>query len=102
MKAALSVRSIIREAEIFTQYDIATQVNIITEEGLLVYSTKAFRFNEDISDHSFFDKLQSGQQGGFFVDEGKFKKELVAYARPHNLQVLGEQDWIFVIKHQIG
>jgi len=102
LKAALSVRSIIREAEIFTQYDIATQVNIITEEGRLVYSTKAFRFNEDISDHSFFDKLQSGQQGGFFVDEGKFKKELVAYARPHNLQVLGEQDWIFVIKHQIG
>jgi len=102
LKAALSVRSIIREAEIFTQYDVATQVNIVTEEGRLVYSTKAFRFNEDISDHSFFDKLQRGQQGGFFVDDGRFKTELVAYARPHNLQVLGEQDWIFVIKHQIG
>jgi len=102
LKAALSVRSIIREAEIFTQYDVTTQVNIVTEEGRLIYSTTPFRFNEDISDHSFFDKLQSGQQGGFFIDEGEFKKELVAYTRPHNLQVMGEQDWIFVIKHQIG
>ncbi|MCH7758590.1 MAG: sensor histidine kinase [Thaumarchaeota archaeon] len=102
LKAGLSVRSIIREAEIFTQYEETTQVNIITEEGHLIYSTKAFRFNENISDHSFFEKLQSGQQGGFFVDEGEFKKELVAYSRPSNLQVMGEQDWIFVIKHEIG
>lgn len=102
LKTGLSLRSIIREAEIFTQADISTQVNIITEQGNIVYSTKAFRFNEDISDQRFFEKLQSGQQGGFFVDDGKFKTELVAYARPHNLPVLGEQDWIFVIKHQIG
>jgi len=102
LKAALSVRSIIREAEIFTQYDVTTQVNIITEEGRLVYSTMPFRFNENISDQSFFDKVQSGQQGGFFVDEGEFKKELIAYSRPSNLQVLGEQDWIFLIKHEIG
>ncbi len=102
LKAALSVRSIIREAEIFTQYDVTTQVNIVTEEGRLIYSTTPFRFNENISDQSFFKKLQSGQQGGFFVDEGEFKKELVAYSRPHNLQVMGEQDWIFIIKHQIG
>ncbi len=102
LKAGLSVRSIIREAEISTQYEDTTQVNIVTEEGYLVYSTKAFRFNEDISDHSFFNKLQSGQQRGFFVNDGEFKKELVAYVRPSNLQVLGEQDWIFVVKHQIG
>ncbi len=102
LKAGLSLRSIIREAEIFTQSDISTQVNIITEEGNLVYSTKAFRFNEDISHENFFGKLQEGQQEGFFVDEGEFKNELVAYARPHNLLVLDEQNWIFVIKHQIG
>jgi len=102
LKAALSVRSIIREAEIFTQYDVTTQVNIVTEEGRLIYSTTPFRFNENISDQRFFDKIQSGQQGGFFVDEGEFKKELVTYSRPSNLQVIGEQDWIFIIKHQIG
>jgi len=102
LKAALSVRSIIREAELFTQYDDTTQVNIVTEGGRLVYSTKAFRFNEDVSDHSFFNKLQSGQQRGFFVVDGEFKKELVSYVRPSNLQVFGEQDWIIVIKHEIG
>jgi len=102
LKAGLSLRSIIRAAEIFTQSDISTQVNIITEQGNIIYSTKAFRFNEDISDQRFFNKLQSGQQEGFFVDKGKFKTELVAYARPHNLLVLEAQDWIFVIKHQIG
>ena len=102
MKAALSVRSMIREAEIFTQPDSSTQVNIITEQGNLVYSSTAFRFHEDISDQNFFNKLQASPQEGFFVNEGEFKTELVAYARPHNLSVLGEQDWIFVIKHQIG
>jgi len=102
LKAALSVRSIIREAEIFTQYDVTTQVNIVTEDGRLIYSTMPFRFNENISEQPFFKKLQSGQQGGFFVDEGEFKKELVTYSRSPNLQVIGEQDWIFVIKHQIG
>lgn len=102
LKAALSVSSIIQEAEISTQYDETTQVNIVTGDGNLIYSTKAFRFNEDISDHSFFDKLQSGQQRGFFVDDGESKKELFAYVRPSNLQVLGEQDWIIVIKHEIG
>jgi len=74
LKAALSVGSIIQEAEISTQYDETTQVNIVTDDGYLIYSTKAFRFNEDISDHSFFDKLQSGQQQGFFVDDGESKK----------------------------
>jgi len=102
LKAALSVRSIIREAEILTQYEATTKVNIVTEEGRLVYSTIPFRFNKDISDQSFFDKIQSGQQGGFFVDEGEFIKELIAYARPHNLSVLGEQDWIFLIRHEVG
>ena len=102
MKAALSVRSMIREAEIFTQPDSSTQVNIITEQGNLVYSSTAFRFHEDISDQNFFKKLQASPQEGFFVNEGEFKTELVAYVRPHNLSVLGEQDWIFVIKHQIG
>ena len=102
MLAGLSVRSIIREAEIFTQYEETTHVNIITEEGHLIYSTEAFRFNENISDHSFFEKLQSGQQEGFFVDEGEFKKELVVYMRPSHLQFLGKQDWIVVIKHEIG
>ncbi len=102
LKAALSVRSNIREAEIFTQYDDTTQVNIVTEDGRLVYSTKTFRFNEDISDHNFFNKLQSGPQQGFFIDDGEFKKELIAYVRPSNLQVFGEQDWIIVIKHEIG
>ena len=102
LKAPLSISSIIQEYEIFPQYDETVQVSIVTEEGNLVYSTKAFRFNEDISDHSFFDKLQSGQQQGFFVDEGESKKELFAYVRPSALQVLGEQDWIIVIKHEIG
>jgi len=102
LKADLSVSSIIQEAEFYTQYDETTQVNIVTGDGNLIYSTKAFRFNEDISDHSFFDKLQSGQQRGFFVDDGESKKELFAYVRPSNLQVLGEQDWIIVIKHEIG
>jgi len=102
LKAALSVRSIIREAEIFTQYDVTTQVNIVTEEGRLIYSTTPFRFNENISDNGFFGKIKSGQQGGFFVNEGEFKKELVTYSRPSNLQVIGEQDWVFIIKHEIG
>jgi signal transduction histidine kinase len=102
LKAALSVRSIIREAEISTQYEDTTQVNIITDEGRLIYSTKAFIFNENISDHSFFDKLQSGQQRGFFVNDEESKKELVAYVRPSHLEVLGKQDWIVVIKHEIG
>jgi len=102
MKAALSARSIIREAELFTQYDVTTQVNIVTEEGRLVYSTMPFRFNENVSDLSFFKKIQSGQQQGFFVDSGEFRKELVAYVQPSNLPVMGEQGWIFVIKHDIG
>ena len=102
LKAELSVRSIIREAEIFTRYDETTHVNIVTENGHLVYSTLPFRFNENISDHSFFEKLQRGPQGGFFVDEGEFKKEFVTYSRPSSLQVLENQEWIFVIKHEIG
>ena len=102
LKAPLSIISIIQEAEISPRYDETTQVNIVTGDGNLIYSTEAFRFNEDVSDHSFFDKLQSGQQQGFFVDDGESKKELFAYMRPSNLQVLGEQDWIIVISHEIG
>ena len=102
LKAPLSIISIIQEAEISPRYDETTQVNIVTGDGNLIYSTEAFRFNEDVSDHSFFDKLQSGQQQGFFVDDGESKKELFAYIRPSNLQVLGEQDWIIVISHEIG
>jgi len=65
-KAPLSISSIIQEYDIFPQSDKTIQVNIVTEEGRLIYSTAPFRFNENISDHIFFNKLQSGQQQGFF------------------------------------
>jgi len=102
LKGNISVRSIIREAEIFTQYDDTTQVNIITESGNLIYSTKAFRFNEDVSDEIFFDKLQTNERQGFFVTDDEFKKELVTFVKPSTFEVLGEQDWIILIKHEIG
>jgi len=102
LKGVISVRSIIREAEIFTQYDDTTQVNIITSSGNLIYSTKAFRFNEDISDESFFSKLQTDEREGFFVTDGKFKRELVTFVKPSTFEVLGKQDWIILIKHEIA
>jgi len=102
LKGVISVRSIIREAEISTQYDDTTQVNIITNSGNLIYSTKAFRFNENISDQVFFNKLQTNERQGFFVTDGQFKKELVTFVKPSTFEVLGEQDWIIIIKHEIG
>jgi len=102
LDGAISVRSIIREAEISTQYDDTTQVNIITSNGNLIYSTKAFRFNEDISDEAFFSKIKTNEQQGFFVTDAKFKRELVTFVKPSAFEVLGEQDWIIVIKHEIG
>jgi len=102
LKGIISVRSIIREAEIFTQYDDTTQVNIITTSGNLIYSTKTFRFNEDISDLVYFNKLQTNEQRGFFITDGKSKTELVTFVKPTTFEVVGGQDWIILIKHEIG
>ena len=78
----------------------------------IVAKKKLNDIENEISEKTSFDNFEkikkhigtiSNLEGGMsHVGMWKFKKELVAYVTPSNLPVVGEQGWIFVIKHDIG
>ncbi|MBW2202831.1 MAG: hypothetical protein JRF52_01715, partial [Deltaproteobacteria bacterium] len=78
MKAILTIKGIVREAEIASKQYKTTKIKLITNDGRLIYRTRAFKFMEDVSQRAFFKKIKG--QEGFFLVKKKKKKELYSYA----------------------
>lgn len=100
IKAGISSGGIIMEAAFATRYDDSTEVNIISSDGKLVYSSKAFVFNQDMTSSPIFDNLQG--ENGIFTERIVEHDELIAYAKPAKEGVLSEQNWYILLRHEMG
>ena len=56
LKALVACAEIIRRSVITTKKFDTTQIKLLTKNGALLYSTKAFRFLENVSEKGYFKK----------------------------------------------
>ena len=97
IKAVLTIKGIVREAEIAAKRYETTKIKLLTRDGRLIYRTQAFKFMEDVSNRRFFKKI-TGEEGFFEVRE-KGRDELFSYARSNDYRGLNSLGWIVVVAH---
>ena len=91
---------IIREAEILAGEYETTGINLITEDGKLIYSTQTFRFLEDVSEMEFVKKIRD--QSGFFIVEEGGRDRLVSYAYMRDREGHEGHHWVLVVRHDVA
>ncbi len=99
MKAEVALKSIVRSAEIAVKKYETTRIKLITKDGRLIYSTRAFKFLEDISDKNFFKQIKG--QKGFFIGKYGGRERLYSYARSKGYRDFEGLGWILVVGHDV-
>lgn len=99
MKGLVNIKSIIRHEEITTRRYETTDISVLTKDGQLIYSTKPFRFLDDISNRSYFKNLTG--KDGFFTARKGAKDILFSYAHSKNPKSWAGLDWILVMEHDV-
>ena len=97
IRAFVSAEEIIKEAEISIKKYETTSVKLTTKDGKLIYSTKAFRFLEDVSEKNFFKNIAS--DSGFFISEESGRQKLFSFARSKGYKDFHGHGWILVMGH---
>jgi signal transduction histidine kinase/HAMP domain-containing protein len=98
IKTVPLAREIVREAEPAAKKYNSTEILLLTADGKLIYSTKAFQVFEDVSSKEFFGNIKPGS--GFFVAKGGGGKEkLFAYAQSRGHRNFEGLKWILLAGH---
>lgn len=100
IKGVISSFVLIKSAEIYTKKHRTAEINLITEDGKLIYSTRPFRFLEDITGEKFFEKLKKSP--GFFTAVEGGKNKLFSYAHSRGYRDLKKMPWILILEHDVN
>ena len=93
--ARLSADSVIRNAVITYRKYENTEVRIVAPDGKLLYSTRAFRFMDDVSNAPYFRGIKAAS-GSFDSVEGG-RSTLYSYARSQGYLTFPGMRWIIVL-----
>jgi len=99
IKAAVAAEEIMREAEIAAKEYKTTEIKLFTKEGRLIYSSKPYKFLEDVTMKDFFKKLQ-GEKGVFISEKGS-KKNLFSYIHSKGYREFEGLQWVLLINHDV-
>lgn len=98
-KAIPQVDEMARGAEATTKKYETTEIKLITKEGRLIYSSRAFQIFEDVSKEEFFKNIKP-LGGEFFVGKGGGGREkLFAYTHSKGFRNFEGLGWILVMSH---
>jgi len=96
--AGLGVKDIIREAEVGTRKYNTTQVQIVTDDGKLIYSTMPHRFLDDVKSKPFFRNFK--KKDGYFTINGA-QPRLFSFTHSRGFKYFKGFGWILIISHQL-
>jgi signal transduction histidine kinase len=97
LKGIVEINKFIREEKVsFFRY-LTTEIELISETGKLLYSSKTFHFLEDITQQEYFRKI--GKENDFFSAYKGGSKKLCAYARTKTFGSFQGPTWILLLDH---
>ena len=99
LKAVISVKEVIREAEVATKKYQATSTILLTKEGYIIYRTRAFKFMEKLPNKNLLKEIQN--QRGFFTAEDGGMERLFSYARSKGYREFKGLGWILMVGHDL-
>jgi signal transduction histidine kinase len=100
MKAFVGTTPVIMEAQFETSVYETTEIEIVTADKRLVYSTHAFTTYEDVSSLEYVRQIDGDT--GYFVSEEGERERLYSYSvSPGYIEYEGST-WIFLMSHDAG
>jgi signal transduction histidine kinase len=99
LKSSMPLLSLLRESEIIVKRYDTTNIQLITEDGHLLYESGAFSFMTNISDTPYFDRLK--QKSDFFIIHEHERTKLLSYARSAGYGTYRGLDWFLILKHNV-
>ncbi|MBN1991258.1 MAG: PAS domain S-box protein [Anaerolineae bacterium] len=99
IKAVVPVGGIAREAEFAARKYETAEIELLTQDGRRIYATKPFRFLEDISDKTFFKRIEA--ESGFFVVEEAGREKLFAYTSSRGYREFAGLPWVLVVDYDV-
>lgn len=98
--AMISADTVIRNAVVTYKKYETTQVKLTTDGGKLIYSTKPYKFLEDVSQKDFF-RNAKGASGTFIATEGG-RATLFSYSRAVGYLTFPGMPWILLVGHDVN
>ena len=74
-----------------------TEIQVATNDGKLIYSTKPFRLLDDISRQDFFKNIE--KETGYFISEEAKREKLFSYAKSKGYKDFLGMNWIVITSH---
>ena len=97
IKAVISSKGIIKESEVLSKKYETTEIQVITNDGRLVYSSKPFRLLEDISHQDFYKNIKN--KSGYFISEEGGREKLFSYAKSTGYKDFSGMDWVVITSY---
>lgn len=98
IKAIPLIREVIRGVELLSDRYKATEIQLLTLNGKLIFSTKTFQMLEDVSETHVFQQLLR-EESGFFIASESGKEKLFAFARAKGFRDFEGLDWVVLVKY---
>ena len=95
--AFLDVVSIAEEAVYLGRPYETTELQIIRDDGRVIFSDGVFRLFEDVSDEGYF--VQMSEPSGYFILKEDGVEKLYSYAHTSGYLNFPGNDWIVVVNH---
>jgi len=100
LKAFISIKEVIREAEIHLKRYETTSIMLIAKDGSLLYRTSAFKFMEKLPNENFLKMIQN--ERGFFTAEDGGIERLFSYVRSKGYREFASLGWILIVGHDVA
>lgn len=97
IKAVISLRGIVKQAEVLTKEYETTETKLITANGKMIYSSKPFTVFEDISYKDYYKRIKDN--GGFFIAEEGGREKLFSYSQSESYRGLRNLNWIIIVTY---
>ena len=99
IQTKVTLEEIVRKTIVTTKKKETTQAKLVTSDGRLLYSTRAFRFLEDTLADGIRVKIDGKR--GFFTDRDAGKAVLYSYAKSEAVGAQGILPWTLILEHDV-
>lgn len=99
LHVVLSLTALTREIELATTKTVGSRVELMQDDGSVLYATLPFRFFTEADNASELERMDG--EYGYFIQQDRPQPTLTAYARSTGYSSFGGLDWVLVLSQPL-